>query len=421
MAALIFWIIVTLILSGFFSGSEMAFVSANKLGIEVLRNKGKNRGKFLSYFYDKPKKFLGTMLVGNNIALVVFTILMTSLIEPYLNPLTGAGSIPTLLIVTLIITIVVLIFGEYIPKTIFRLYANEFLYKLSYPLMFFQKILAIPTSVMIGMSNFLLKNIFGAPVEESDQVFTRIDLEHYINESIGEEESIDKEILTNALNLNQVRVRDCMVPRNDIISIDKESSRDDLKEVFIESRLSRIMVTEDDKENIIGYIHHQKLLEEGNKTLAPMVMPITYIPEAMNVQTLMQKFISENTSIAVVVDEYGSISGLITLEDILEEIFGEIEDEHDDEGLIDEQINEREFRFSGKMELSNINETYDAINIPEGEYHTLSGYIVMTSQSIPDAGEEIVIDDTRYIIEKMENNRIETVRVILPDEEQPEE
>lgn len=412
---LIFWIILMLVMSGFFSGSEMAFVSANKLGIEVLRNKGHKRGKTLARFYEQPKRFLGTMLVGNNIVLIIFTILMADLLEPWLAPYLGIGSIPLLLVVTLITTIIVLIFGEYIPKTIFRLFANELLYRLSYPLQFFKWILSIPTSIMLGLSNFLLKNLLGAKVEEADEVLTRVDLEHYINENLSEQEAtVDKEILTNALNLSQVKVRDCMIPRMEIIAIEKNSSLDDLKETFISSRLSRIMILEGDVENIIGYIHHQKLIS-GGKRIEDMIMPITYIPEAMNVQDLMMKFIKEGTSIALVVDEYGATSGLITLEDILEEIFGEIEDEHDEEMDEIEQISEREFLFQGRTELSYINEKYPVIHIADGEYHTLSGYIVMTHQSIPEEGDIVTIDDILFHIISVTDTRIEKIRILLPE------
>ena len=313
-------ILITLLFSAFFSGSEIAFVSANKLGIEVIRNKGNRRGKILSNFYEKPKGFLSTMLVGNNIALVIFTIFMTKLIEPWLAQFLGAESILLLIVVTLMITIVVLIFGEFLPKTLFRIYANEILYIFSYFLNFLKWILIFPASIMIGLSDILLKSIFKIPVDEVENVLTKIDLEHFIHDSISEEEAIDKEILTNALNLKQVKVRDCMIPRNEVIHIDKKDTIDDLLATFIEAKLSRIIVKDGDIENVIGYIHHQQLLDNPID-LNKLILPISYVPEAMNVQDLMMKFIKEGTSIACVVDEFGGTAGLITLEDILEEIF----------------------------------------------------------------------------------------------------
>lgn len=405
-------ILITLLLSAFFSGSEIAFVSANKLGIEVIRNKGNRRGQILSNFYDKPKGFLSTMLVGNNIALVIFTIFMTKLIEPWLAQVFGHDSSILLIIITLIITIVVLIFGEFLPKTLFRLYANEILYKFSYFLSFLKWILILPASIMTGLSNILLKSIFNIPIDEVENVLTKIDLEHFIHDSISEEEAIDKEILTNALNLKQIKVRDCMIPRNEIINIDKKDSIDDLLATFIEAKLSRVIVKDGDIENVIGYIHHQQLLDNP-KVLKKLIMPISYVPEAMNVQDLMMKFIKEGTSIACVVDEFGGTAGLITLEDILEEIFGEIEDEHDDEDYIEEVISENEYRFSGRLEIDQLNEKYENLNFPEGEFHTLSGYIVMTNQTIPAKGDELVLNGYKFIFEEVSDTKIETLRVIV--------
>ncbi len=412
MLSTIIIILITLVLSAFFSGSEIAFISANKLGIEVMRNKGDKRGRILANFYEKPKGFLSTMLVGNNISLVIFTIFMTKLIEPLLTPPFEEESKFLLIIVTLIITLVVLIFGEFLPKTLFRLYANEILYRFSYPLSFLKWILMIPATIMTGLSNFLLKSIFRISTDEVENVLTKIDLEHYINDSISEEETFDKEILTNALNLKQVKVRDCMIPRNEIIHIDAKDSLDDLLEIFREARLSRIIVKDGDIENVIGYIHHQQLLKNP-KNLKKTIMPITYIPEAMNVQDLMMNFIKTGTSLACVVDEFGGTAGLITLEDILEEIFGEIEDEHDDEDHSEEVISATEYRFAGRLEISQLNERYENIDFPDGEYHTLSGYIVMTHQTIPEEGDELDLDGYKFIFEKVSDTKIETVRVIV--------
>lgn len=410
-------ILITLLLSAFFSGSEIAFVSANKLGIEVIRNKGNRRGKIMSNFYDKPKGFLSTMLVGNNIALVIFTIFMTKLIEPWLSQFFGSESTMLLVVVTLMITIVILIFGEFLPKTLFRIYANEILYRFCYLLSFLKWLLIIPASIMTGLSNILLRTIFKIPIDEVENVLTKIDLEHYIHDSISEEETIDKEILTNALNLKQVKVRDCMIPRNEIIHIDKKDTMDDLLATFIEAKLSRIIIKDGDIENVIGYIHHQQLLDNP-KILNKLILPISYVPEAMNVQDLMMKFIKEGTSIACVVDEFGGTAGLITLEDILEEIFGEIEDEHDSEGYIEEMLSENEYRFSGRLEIDHLNEKYENLNFPEGEFHTLSGYIVMTNQTIPEQGDELILNGNKYIFEVVSDTKIETLRVIVMEKEE---
>lgn len=407
---LIAGIILFLLLSAFFSGSEIAFVSANKLGIEVLKNKKTRKGKILASFYDKPSEFLGTMLVGNNIALVIFTILMTQLIEPWLEPYVGS-EISLLLAVTLIITVVVLIFGEFLPKTLFRLFSNKMLVALAYPLRFFKWLLAVPAIMMTMLSDFLLKHVLRQPIDQVEDALTRVDLEHFINDNISEEEDIDKEILTNALNLSQTKVRDCMVPRTEIVHVDKKADIDQLIQTFRESRLSRVIITDRDIENVIGYIHHQQLLDNP-KSIRKVVFPIRYVPEAMSVQTLMHSFIKDKTTIACVVDEYGGTAGIITMEDILEEIFGEIEDEHDVEDLTEKQINEDEYLLSGRLEINYLNEKYKNLNIPAGEYHTLSGYIVMSSGTIPEQGARIQMDGYDFILQEVSDTKIDLVRVI---------
>ena len=401
--------ILFLLLSAFFSGSEIAFVSANKLGIEVMKNKKSLSGNILTKFYEKPSEFLGTMLVGNNIALVIFTILMTQLIEPLLQPIFGGATL--LLLVTLIITAVVLIFGEFLPKTLFRLFSNDMLIALAYPLRFFKWVLAIPTWMMTELSDALLKYVLRQPTGQVESALTRVDLEHFINDKISEEEDIDKEILTNALNLRQTKVRACMIPRTEIVHIEKTASIDEVLSIFKESRLSRVIITDGGIENAVGYIHHQQLLDNP-KTIDRLVMPIKYVPEAMNVQSLMYNFIKQETTIACVVDEFGGTAGLITLEDILEEIFGEIEDEHDIEDNLERKISKDEYVFAGRLEIDYLNEKYENLNIPEGEYHTLSGYIVMTSGSITKENAKIQMDGFDFILEEVSETKIEVVRVI---------
>ena len=398
-------------LSGFFSGSEIAFVSANKLGIEVLRKKGSRKGNILAKFYDKPRDFISAMLVGNNICLVIFTSLMELLIKPILVPYIGETAF-MLFLLTIIVTFVVLIFGEFIPKTLSRLYANEMLFRFAYPLNFFKKLLTFPTWIMTKMSNFLLQVIFRAQQEEVEKSLTRLDLEHYINDSLSEEEDIDKDILTNALNLSSIKVRNCMIPRTEIVYVDKEENIKELTQVFKESRHSRILIVDGDIENVIGYVHHQQLINNPS-SMKRLILDILYVPEAMNVQELMLQFTKEGNNIACVVDEFGGTAGMITLEDILEEIFGEIEDEHDNEDLLEEKISDDEYILSGRLEIDLINEKYGHLNFPEGEYHTLSGYLVMTSGSIPEnEGVEIEQDGYRFIIEKLSDTKVETVRVI---------
>ncbi len=417
MLALIFFILIFLGLSAFFSGSEIAFVSANKLGIEIKREDGTRRGSILGRFFDKPDDFLGTMLVGNNISLVILTTIMTQFLRPLFSDWMLPDGYGFMLVSTLIITVVVLIFGEYLPKTIFRLYANQALFTLAYPLKFFKYLLKVPTWMMMGLTNQIMKFVFRSKDQSLTEALSRTDLHHYIEETVGDfNEDIDKEIFTNALNLNQLKVRDCLVPRPEIIHIDKSENTDELINLFKETKVSRILISDGDIENVIGYIHHQQLLDQPS-SYSKLILDIPFVPEAMNARDLMLAFINQNTNIACVVDEFGGIAGIITLEDILEEIFGEIEDEHDQEDHIETVINENEFLFSGRLEIDYINETYDTLDLPEGEYHTLSGYIVMTSGSIPEMeGDIIDMDGYQFIIEKLSDTKIELVRIVKKEE-----
>lgn len=414
---LLFGIFIFLVLSAFFSGSEIAFISANKLGVEVLKNKGSKRGAILADFYDQPKEFISTMLVGNNIALVSFTLLLTQLLNIIIFGDANDDSVIGLIVNTLLITVVVLIFGEFLPKTLARVYSNDFLFWFTYPLRIFMWILTVPTWVMIGLTNVILKYIFRTPVENAAIALTRIDLRHFIDEEMSQEdEEFDKDILVNALNLEKLKVRDCMIPRNEIVHIDKSDSLDDLLAQFKESKLSRVLISDGGVEQIVGYAHHQQLLDKPKK-LATIIREIPFVPEAMNVRALLAKFIKTNVGIACVVDEFGGTAGLITLEDILEEIFGEIEDEHDVEEHIEEMISDSEYVFSGRLELDYLNEKYEHLDFPEGEFHTLSGYIVMTAGSIPESGAEIELGDYRFLLEYVSDTKIETIRVHKIDPE----
>ncbi|MBK9735436.1 MAG: HlyC/CorC family transporter [Saprospiraceae bacterium] len=405
-------VIITIILSAFFSGSEIAYLSANKLSIEVLKNKGSKKGLVLTDLYKDPKTFLSTMLVGNNIVLVMYTIFFSPLITPVIQMILPFGSFGVSLTTTIILTIVILIFGEFIPKTLCRLYANELIFRLAYPLRFAKWILSAPSWIMTKTSNSIIKLIFGRIESDQENSITKLDLEHYIqSNNVNEDKDIDKEILTNALNLNLLKVRECMIPRNEIVFIDKNDDLATTKQAFISSKHSRLIVVDGDVENIVGYIHHQQLFKNIT-SIKRHIMDIDYVPDVMNVQDLMYKFIKNSTNIACVVDEFGGTAGMITLEDILEEIFGEIADEHDDEDFTETIISENEFIFSGRLELGYLNSKYENLNLPEEEYVTLSGYIVMTHGSIPEEGEEIELENYKFIIISKSDTKIEEVKVI---------
>ncbi|MEQ8705363.1 MAG: hemolysin family protein [Phaeodactylibacter sp.] len=407
-------IILSLVLSALFSGTEIAFVSANKLRVELKKKKNARRGRILSRFYDDPASFLGTMLVGNNIALVLFTTLMTKLIEPYLLdwlPFLNERHLMLLLLETLIITVVVLIFGEFLPKTLFRLFADQVLYFLAVPLQLLKWLLLAPSWLMTKLSNQLLR-LLRTPEEQVDRAFTRLDLEHFIQGAQGdEEEDIDKELFGKALNLRGVRVRECMIPRPEIENIDVSATVEELEQLFRETKLSRIIVTNQDIDNVLGYVHHQQLLKRP-KSVSRVIMDLPYVPEAMPVADLLSRFIRDRINIAMVVDEFGGISGLITMEDILEELFGEIEDEHDQEEHVERVIEEgQEYIFSGRLEVDYLNEKY-ALDLPEGDYHTLSGYIVTQTGTIPEQNAELCFSGYKFVLELVSDTKIETIRMI---------
>jgi CBS domain containing-hemolysin-like protein len=402
-------ILCCLFFSALFSGSEIAFVSANKLRIELKKKRGTYRSLILANFYEKPAAFLSSMLVGNNIALVAFTTLATI-------PLNGAladhidNELLLLLVNTLLLTLVVLIFGEFIPKTLFRLYADQILYFLAIPLRWIQVLLFAPSWVMTKASRGLILLFFREPDRQIEQAFTRLDLENFINETSGDdEEVIDRELFGKALNLYDVRARDCMVPRTEIENIDLSASLAELAELFQRTRLSRLIVTEGDIDAVCGYIHHQQLLDDP-VDIAQLVRPMNFVPEVTRVTDLLDRFIKERLSIVCVVDEFGGVAGIVTLEDMLEQIFGEIEDEYDDDEHIELQIDDHTYVFSGRLEIDYLNDKF-GLNLPVGDYQTLSGYLVSSAENIPEQGESVDLEPYRFVMETVSNTRIETVRV----------
>ena len=410
------WIILFLIFSAIFSGSEIAFISANKLDVEIKKNKRGTRSRCINFFYKHPNYFLGTMLVGNNIALVVFTTLLTIPLEFFLITTFNLSSeLLLLFLVTIIITIIILIFGEFLPKTLFKLYGANMLFMLAIPLRLVMFLLSGPTKLMVGLTNSILKRGIKGSEEEPPNVFTRLDLEKYMEEtSLQKELEVDKELFGNALKLQGTQVRECLIPRNEIEYIDINSSIGELEQAFGSTGLSRLIVIEGDIENVLGYVHHQSLFRSAS-SIRTIMRPIQFVPEVLHVSGLMRTFMKRRTNIACVVNEFGGISGVITLEDIVEEIFGEIEDEHDEKGeFIEEKISDNEFLFSARLEIDLLNEKY-GLNIPEGEHNTLSGYLVMSRREIPQKGEVIEQDGYSYTIEEVSNTKIEVIRVKVLD------
>jgi len=412
---MIIWIIIFLILSALFSGSEIAFVSANRLSIQVRDDAQSRSGRILSSFYSDPSDFLGTMLVGNNIALVAFTTLLASLLTPALERSIGSSFL-LLMVLTLITTVIVLIFGEYLPKTIFRNYSTSILYALAVPLAILRFILLIPTRITTRLSSWIITKVLRVEMDDSQDDFTRTDLELFIDESISDEDgAVNSELLKKAIHFEQVKVRDCMVPRTEICYVDMEDSIEDLISEFEKTKKSRLLVVDEDIDDVKGYVHHLKILRQP-KSLRRQIIDLPIVTEYMPVNDLLVTFIKDRIGIACVVDEFGSTSGIITMEDILEEIFGEIEDEHDVEDLLEMHISDMEYLLSGRHELDYLQEKYENLRFTEGDYHTLSGYLVMTSGKIPEQGEEIELDGYKFIIEAVTEKKIDRIRVIVSSE-----
>lgn len=417
-SVLLFLLFLSLVFSAIFSGIEIAFLSANKLKIELSYQRGSYSGKLLNDYIKNPSKFIVTTLLGNNIALISFGILMAMLLEPLLEPLFkqyfNNPDLFVFLTQTLISTTIVLFLGEFIPKVLFKVFADSILPIMVVPYKIIDIILTPGVWLITALSSLVFK-LFGIKVTSHDIEFSSVDLEKFIkdhnhpNKKGDQEEEVDTELFENALYLKKLRVRDCMVPRREITAIDINDSIEELKKLFIETNHSRILVYNDVIDKIIGYIHHFDLHKKPT-SIATILIPIKVVPETLQIQQLLNEFIKENKNIAWVVNEYGGTAGVITLEDILEEIFGEIDDEYDKDELIGNQLSKNEFILSGRMEIDRINEDYN-LALPEGDYDTLSGLIIDYYESIPEQNEIIQIGKYTFKILDVSETKIETVKL----------
>lgn len=412
-------ILLTLLFSAFFSGMEIAFISSDKLHIEVLRKKGGIIGRILAFFSSNQSHFLATLLVGNNIALVLYGIYMAGILEPWVFSFTGSPTL-TLVVQSILSTIIVLITAEFLPKSIFiinpdlsiRLFAVPMLiiYLLFYP---FVAVVVFISSLVISLS--------GITVSDEKPVFGLTDLNNYIkknilNEEEEEESEVDAKILNNAIEFKTVKVRECMIPRTEIDAVDVDSSVEELKQLFVETGHSKIVVYKDSIDDVIGYCHALELFKKPDD-IKSILTAIPIVPETMPANELLVEFISDRRSLALVVDEYGGTSGIVSIEDVIEEIFGEIRDEHDDEYLLEEKLDDFNYKFSARHEVDYLNENY-ALEIPEGEYDTLGGFIIEFHEDIPEVDEVIEIEPFIFKILSKDENRIDNVKMTV---NQPEE
>ena len=413
---IIIQILITMAFSAYFSGMEIAFVSSNKLRFEMDRNEQSITSRILSIFYHNPNNFISTMLVGNNIALVIYGILMAELIEQ--NLLAGYITNEFLLVLTqtIISTLIILVTGEFLPKTLFKINPNFTLSLFAIPTFICYIVLYPISKFASGISGVLLL-LTGTKInkEASEKAFTKVDLDHFIQSSIQDstnEEEINTEVkfFQNALDFSSIKVRDCMVPRTEIISIEDDANIDDLQQLFIEKGISKIIVYHDNIDNITGYIHSSEMFQEP-EDWHTCIRQLPIVPETMNANKLMKIFMQQKKSLAVVVDEFGGTSGIVALEDLVEQIFGEIEDEHDTTSYVAKAVGNDEYILSGRLDIEKANELF-SIGLPESdEYQTIGGLILHQYQSFPKAHEIITLDKFQFRIIKVTATKIELVKL----------
>lgn len=411
-------IFISLLFSAFFSGMEMAFISSNKLKIELDKKQGLFPANIISIFTDHPTHYIATMLIGNTISLVIYGIFMAIILKPAISKFTNS-EISILLIQTIISTLIILLTAEFIPKTLFRINPNKILNFFVIPALIFYYLFYPLTHFTIIFSNNFLKSIFKIKISKNDTKvsFGKIDLNNliYENENINNEVAEiehDIKIFKNALDFSKVKLRECIMPRNEIIALDINDSLEALKQKFINTGYSKILIYNGSIDNIIGYAHSSELFKNPS-SIKDMIHKIPIVPETMPANRLLSSFIQNHKSIALVVDEFGGTSGMVTIEDIMEEIFGEIEDEHDSTDLIEKKINENEYLFSGRLEIDYINEKY-SLDLPQNEdYETIAGLILSIYEKIPKINDDIIIGIYNIKIIKVSQTRIELIKLFI--------
>ncbi|MEN7547673.1 hemolysin family protein [Rapidithrix thailandica] len=418
-------VFISLLFSGFFSAVEIAFVSANRLHIAVQKEQGKLIGRILSHFVSKPSFFIATTLLGNTIALVVYGIFMAAILDPVIEGFLtqhfpgfahGTVQVITLAIQTILATIVVLATAEFLPKSISLANPDQFLASAAIPMNIIYTISHPFVWIVVKLSKLLITKVFRLPYSEDRPVFGLTDLSNYITNTIvsnpdesKSSDAVDKEIFSNALEFKTIKVRDCMIPRKEIIAVDIEDEIPELKNAFSESGHSKIPVYQDSIDNIIGYCHSLALFKNP-KSIKDIITDIVIVPETMPANELMIRFISEHKSMALIVDEFGGTSGIVTIEDIMEEIFGEIEDEYDEDELEIRKLDENRYELNARFEIDYLNEQ-ENFYFPEGDYDTLGGYILSIKNDIPNIGDVVENNQYKFIIKSMEDARIDLVEM----------
>ena len=415
-------ILLTLLSSAFFSGMEIAFVSSNKLKLELDKKQDNNFSKIIEIFNKKPGEYIATMLVGNNISLVVYGIVMAIILRPTIVNIFGNNEAVILLLQTIISTIIILFTAEFLPKTLFRNSPNRALKVFIIPVFVMYILLWPITKITMFFSDILLNNILkiDTNAEHKNPVFVKADIDHLVsnisNEDEKEEVDNDIKLFQNALDFSDVKIRECIIPRTEIVAIDvNDFDLEKIKQLFIESGFSKILVYDDTIDNIIGYIHNSDLFKKP-KNLKTIIRNVIIAPETMPANKLLKEFSNENRSLAVVVDEFGGTAGIVTLEDIMEEIFGEIEDEYDTSQFIDKKISDNEYILSGRLEIDFLNEKY-SLNLPEtDDYETIAGWILFHYEDIPKLNQVIEIENFSVKILEASNIKIELINLRINEE-----
>jgi len=406
-------IVGTLLFIGFFAGYEIAFVTANRLSIELKKKQGKRSGIILAQFIESPARFIGTCLIGVNLFLVIYGLLFDELLKAGIwLPLNIENDLLKLAFDTLVSTLVVLVIGKFLPKAIFRAKSDSLLFVFAPVANFFHNLFLPLTNLFVNISQWILKYLFNVRVKDKNEAFTKIDLEHFFQQTKDqddENQELNTELFENALSLPTVKIRQCLVPRTEIVALEVNDSIAEARALFIQTKLSKLLVYENSIDNIVGYIHQLDLFNRPENIKA-MLHPIVAVPESMSATDLINKFTKERKSIAWVVDEFGGTSGIVTMEDLLEEIFGEIQDEYDTEEFVEKQLAEDEFIFSGRLELDYLNEKYN-LDFPTSDSETLSGYIISEHETIPKQKETIIINNFKFDILTVSERRIEMVKM----------
>lgn len=409
---LVFLIIITIIFIGFFAGMEIAFVTANKLSIELKKKQGKLSGIILSRFMEEPSRFIGTCLIGINFFLVIYGLLFSSLLSPLWVYFGIQNNYLILFVNTVISTVFILFFGEFIPKAIFRARNDALLSFFAPVIKFFYRIFYPVASILVTLAEWILKYIFNVRVNDRNEAFGKGDLEHFYHQNKDQDEEnqeLNTELFENALSLPMVKIRLCLVPRTEVEGFDIKATVAEVRQHMIETKLSKLVIFNNNIDNIVGYIHQLDLFKNP-ANLQSILLPIPAVPESMSATDLINKFTKERKSIAWVVDEFGGTAGIVTMEDVLEEIFGEIKDEYDVEEFVEKQIAEDEYIFSGRLEIDYLNEKYD-LDVSVSESETLSGFIISNHEAIPHLKERIIIDRFEFEIINVSDTRIEMVKM----------